>query len=99
MGASWSATADLRACSSCLIPRVRVGSTRGASRSAAEGEPLLRRKYVALTLLGGMGRVYRAHDRDLGRDVALKFLHERHRDKPGLVRRFLEEAQIGAQLQ
>jgi serine/threonine-protein kinase len=36
---------------------------------------------------------------DLGRDVAVKVLLERHRKRPEMVRRFVEEAQIGGQLQ
>ncbi len=48
---------------------------------------------------GGMGAVLRGRDVDLGRDLAVKVLLERHRDDPELVRRFVEEAQIGGQLQ
>lgn len=48
---------------------------------------------------GGVGQILRAHDRDLGREVALKVLQARHRHNPELVRRFLVEARIGGQLQ
>jgi serine/threonine protein kinase/tetratricopeptide (TPR) repeat protein len=48
---------------------------------------------------GGMGAVLRGRDLDLGRDLAVKVLLESHRDKPDLVKRFVEEAQIGGQLQ
>ena len=46
-----------------------------------------------------MGAVLKGRDIDLGRDLAVKVLLEAHREKPELVRRFLEEAQIGGQLQ
>ncbi|MFO0848976.1 MAG: serine/threonine-protein kinase [Gemmataceae bacterium] len=48
---------------------------------------------------GGMGVVLKGRDVDLGRDVAVKVLLERHLDNPEVVRRFVEEAQIGGQLQ
>jgi len=48
---------------------------------------------------GGMGAVHRGHDVDLGRDLALKLLLEKHRDRPDLIERFVEEAQICGQLQ
>jgi serine/threonine protein kinase len=48
---------------------------------------------------GGMGAVLKGRDPDLGRDLAVKVLLERHEDRPELVRRFVEEAQIGGQLQ
>jgi serine/threonine protein kinase len=48
---------------------------------------------------GGMGAVLKGRDPDLGRDLAVKVLLEGHRDKPDLLRRFVEEAQIGGQLQ
>jgi serine/threonine-protein kinase len=48
---------------------------------------------------GGMGAVLRAYDPHLGRDLAVKVLLEREQGQPDLVRRFLEEARIGARLQ
>ncbi len=46
-----------------------------------------------------MGSILKGRDPDLGRDVAIKVLREDHRDNGDLVRRFVEEAQIGGQLQ
>ena len=48
---------------------------------------------------GGMGAVIRGRDVDLGRDLAIKVQLESHRDDPEMLRRFVEEAQIGGQLQ
>ena len=48
---------------------------------------------------GGMGAVIKGRDTDLGRDLAVKVLLDDHKDKPEVIRRFIEEAQIGGQLQ
>jgi serine/threonine-protein kinase len=48
---------------------------------------------------GGMGAVLRGRDHHLGRDLAIKVLLDRHRDRPDLERRFLAEARVGARLQ
>jgi serine/threonine-protein kinase len=48
---------------------------------------------------GGMGAILKGRDEDIGRDLAVKVLLEKHRDRPELIRRFIEEAQIGGQLQ
>jgi serine/threonine-protein kinase len=48
---------------------------------------------------GGMGAILRGRDVDLGRELAVKVLLRSHKDRPELVRRFVEEAQIGGQLQ
>ncbi|WP_165227619.1 protein kinase domain-containing protein [Aquisphaera insulae] len=48
---------------------------------------------------GGMGVVIRGRDVDLGRDVAVKVLREELAERPEVVSRFVEEAQIGGQLQ
>lgn len=55
-------------------------------------------KYEFLELLGrgGMGAVYKAHDRRLGRTVALKFIHG---NDPGITQRFLQEARSQARLE
>ena len=58
-------------------------------------------RYESLGLLGrgGMGSVHRVRDRRLGRTLALKIIHAQALNRPGLVSRFLEEAQATAQLQ
>ncbi len=48
---------------------------------------------------GGMGVVLKGHDTDLGRDIAVKVLDKRLCDRMDVVQRFVEEAQIGGQLQ
>jgi serine/threonine protein kinase len=48
---------------------------------------------------GGMGAVLRGRDVDLGRDLAVKVLLEKYVTRPEITRRFIEEAQIGGQLQ
>jgi len=48
---------------------------------------------------GGMGAVLKGRDTDLNRDLAIKVLLERFADDPAVLSRFVEEAQIGGQLQ
>jgi eukaryotic-like serine/threonine-protein kinase len=47
---------------------------------------------------GGMATVYRAHDRRLGRDVAVKVIHPHLRDSREVVSRFNAEARAVAKL-
>jgi serine/threonine protein kinase len=47
---------------------------------------------------GGMGLVYKARDRRLGRIIALKRMPEKLRDHPGAVQLFLAEAQAAARM-
>jgi serine/threonine-protein kinase len=58
--------------------------------------PFLRQEN--LVGIGGMGEVYRIPDPSLGRDLALKVVHQKHRDNPELKRRLVVEAQITARL-
>jgi eukaryotic-like serine/threonine-protein kinase len=48
---------------------------------------------------GGVGVVYKGRDQDLGRDVAMKVLRPEYASRPEILERFIEEAQIGGQLQ
>ena len=68
-------------------PEVEAGTTGG------------RYQLVGEIARGGVGAVLRGRDKDLGRDVAIKVLREEHASDPVLVHRFVEEAQIGGQLQ
>src|ERR671917_1320861 len=47
---------------------------------------------------GGMADVYRAHDTQLGREIALKLLYRRFAEDPEFVERFRREASAAAGL-
>ena len=64
-----------------------------------DADPSIRYRIDGEIARGGMGAVLRGRDPDLGRDVAIKVLRADLRDNADLVRRFVEEAQIGGQLQ
>jgi serine/threonine protein kinase/tetratricopeptide (TPR) repeat protein len=90
-------------------PRISLsesGSEHGASPLVAPGSaarlvPQGRDKYhlAGEIARGGMGVILRGFDTDLGRDVAFKVLDGELAKRPEVVRRFVEEAQIGGQLQ
>jgi eukaryotic-like serine/threonine-protein kinase len=76
-------------------PASRRPSTARSNRSAEAGRYTLYDEIAR----GGMGAILRGRDQNLGRELAIKVLLEHHLNRPDLVRRFIEEAQIGGQLQ
>src|SRR4051812_5970262 len=48
---------------------------------------------------GGMGVVYRAEQPSVGRDVAVKVLHDHYRGDARMAARFVAEARVTGQLQ
>jgi serine/threonine-protein kinase len=78
----------------------RSAPTDGPSAAAVASPAWLARYQIEKTLgAGGFGHVYQAHDHELGRDLAIKVLLERHRENRELVERFVDEARIAGQLQ
>ncbi|MEE8468229.1 MAG: protein kinase, partial [Planctomycetota bacterium] len=76
-------------------PVIKAGVRRELPLTAGRGNYQLLGEIAS----GGMGTVMKGHDLDLGRDVALKVLHEKLASDPAILKRFVEEAQIGGQLQ
>src|ERR1700731_1727675 len=74
--------------------RTRVGQGGGPVDEVAFG------RYRLLSLIGegGMGKVYKAHDTVIGRDVAIKVLPTELGGKPGYRERFRREAHTAARL-
>jgi hypothetical protein len=89
------------------VPRVLLRDTAPGEppgpilrpRSDDDDDPAIRYRIDGEIARGGMGSILKGRDPDLGRDVALKVLRDDYRDDADLVRRFVEEAQIGGQLQ
>jgi serine/threonine-protein kinase len=88
-----------------LVPRVKLRDFDGtdppsiAPISRKPGAPRERYEVLGEIAKGGVGVVLKAHDLDLGRDLAMKVLREEHAADPEVTQRFVEEAQIGGQLQ
>ncbi len=61
---------------------------------------VLKGKYEISRLIGegGMGAVYEAHHKLIGRKVAIKFLHAEYATNPQAIQRFIQEAQIAGSL-
>jgi serine/threonine-protein kinase len=74
-------------------------ATEPGRAPAAPPTPAGRYELIAELGRGGMGAVLRARDRSLNRDLAVKVLLDRHQNDLALRRRFVEEAQVGGQLQ
>ncbi len=93
-------------CGSALRDVDRFCAACGASVGATEAnkDPLLGRtiggSYVILDLVGvgGMGRVYRAEQRMLGRTVAIKVIHPHLLSDEQSVARFYNEARAASRL-
>ena len=66
----------------------------------ADTDTLLPRRYEDVRPIahGGMGEIFRATDRELGRDVAVKLLAERFSDDDDSRARFKREALAAARL-
>ncbi len=67
-------------------------------QSAFENKSIGRYRLLRRIGKGGMGEVWRAHDRALRRDVALKLLSPDHRNDPDRVARFEREIEATAEL-
>ena len=82
---------------------IRLSGWLGICRQVKTTQMIGKRvgNYVIERILahGGMGAVYVARDRALGRQAAVKFVGQGSECEPDTARRFLEEARITASLQ
>jgi tetratricopeptide (TPR) repeat protein len=103
--ATQAVTASLGVMPRSLLSAIEPGGTAGPmTRPGSPEGPTATDGPARLHLFGeiargGMGAVLKGRDVALGRDLAVKVLLDRHRHKPGLIRRFVMEARIAGQLQ
>lgn len=77
------------------LPPITARGTSGETFPATIG----RYRVLGEIACGGIGVVVEVRDEELGRNLAMKLLRRRHRVDAPLAQRFVEEAQIAAQLQ
>ena len=79
-----------------LVSSVTPGVTASATATTAPTPDVLADRYEVLALLGvgGMGRVYRVHDRALDEMIALKLLRRELLGAPEMVERFRREVKL-----
>ena len=110
LGPAFSGTLASLAESLGEIPRVLLRDTDqgtdpgsvvrpGSAEMPVDPDGSTRLQLLGEIARGGMGAVLKGRDPAIGRDLAVKVLLDSHRDRPDLVRRFIEEAQISGQLQ
>src|SRR3954453_21202720 len=75
-------------------PTLLADEARSSSVEVAPTVVAGRYEIVGLLGTGGMGRVYRAVDRELGETVALKVLHRDFVESAEMVDRFRQEVRL-----
>jgi len=82
------------------VPRLRLrDETEAPTANDAKADSSDRYQLLGEIARGGVGIILQGRDVDLGRDVAIKVIRPEHAESPEILRRFIEEAQIGGQLQ
>lgn len=88
----------------CPVDGTPLSSSRSLTTNPSELDPYLdielpgQIRMQALVGIGSMGRVYRAFQYGIDRDVAVKLLHRELTGNPELVARFHREAKISSRL-
>jgi len=88
----------------CSLDGAPLTTSRGAIAAAAATDPYLSREILGhieirqLVGIGAMGRVYRAFQKGIDRDVAVKVLHQELSSNQTLVTRFHREAKVASRL-
>ncbi len=101
----WGGVLETLSANCGAVPRVLLRDTDAGLEppvvrpGRGQGDDSTRYRIDGEIARGGMGAVLKGRDPDLGRDVAIKVLNEDLCDDPDMVCRFVEEAQIGGQLQ
>jgi len=96
-----SALAGLFAARNTDDTDVVVARGTGSDGTVAGALPARVGRYEILEEIGrgGMGAVFRGRDLDIGREIAIKMLHEPHARDRALASRLIDEARIGGQLE
>ncbi len=88
----------------CSFDGAPLTTSPGAIAAAAATDPYIGREIVGpieirqLVGIGAMGRVYRAFQKGIDRDVAVKILHREFSANSGVVARFNREAKVASRL-